>query len=599
MRISTITNWAYGATLLLTGISGTAFILAANAANDERAAVEQHRTLDDLSEQLDIGAEQRTDEARLYAMRGAARHLVAFRTEERIEHGREKAFQAIRARELTPAERAALDEAESHLDALDRIEVAAVAMAENGQRAAAQQLLFGPEHERAQMVVLGPIDRFEGLVAARTGAELHDAQLRSDWLSGIARAMLALTALLFLGVLYFVLRRRVALPLARMTGIVNRLAKQDYEVDVPPDARQDEIGDMTQAIQVFRSNGIERNRLDAEREADQRIKDRILQMMHRLQACANQAELAEVVTCFAPQIFPGMAGNLYVLNESGSVLALAGSWLDPLDEAESFPAAACWALRRGRPHLSHIGERDIACPHLAASDVPSLCVPLTAQGDTIGLLHFEERAGTGAFGDVPRLYHELIAENVGLALANLRLRERLTQMAVKDPLTGLFNRRCLDEMLNRHARDGGGTPLACLMIDIDHFKRFNDEFGHDAGDAVMQHVGQIMQDAVAGLGAVYRFGGEEFTMLLPGQNEAAAFEQAEQLRVKIGTAPLAHRGRILGTISVTIGVADAPGNGPVMSLVTRADAALIAGKRQGRNRTVRASVITVGDSAAA
>jgi diguanylate cyclase (GGDEF)-like protein len=411
--------------------------------------------------------------------------------------------------------------------------------------------------------------------------------------------MLALTALLFLGVLYFVLRRRVALPLARMTGIVNRLARQDYEVDVPPDARQDEIGDMTQAIQIFRSNGIERNRLDAEREADQRIKDRILQMMHRLQACASQAELAEVVTCFAPQIFPGTAGNLYVLNDSGSMLALAGSWLDPADNAESFAAAACWALRRGRPHLSHFGERDIACLHLAANRVPSLCVPLTALGDTIGLLHFEGRPGTGAFADVPRLYHELIAENVGLALANLRLRERLTQLAVKDPLTGLLNRRCLDEMLNRHGRDGGATALACLMIDIDHFKRFNDEFGHDAGDAVMQHVGQIMQDAIAGLGAVYRFGGEEFTVLLPGQTEAAAFEQAEQLRTKIGTAPLAHRGRILGMISVTIGVADTPDNGPMTSLVTRADAALIAGKRQGRNRTVRASTMKTEESAAA
>ncbi|WP_157217138.1 diguanylate cyclase [Flavisphingomonas formosensis] len=592
MRISTITNLAYGITLLLTGISGTSFILAADAAKQERAAVEQHRLLDDLIEQLQIGAEMRTDEARLYVMRGAARHLAAFRSEERVEHSREQAFRTLRTKMLTPKEAAALDEAEAHLDALDRIELAAVAAMERGDQAAAQQAMFGPEHESAQAAILGPVDRFADLVAERSDAVLNDAQRRADWLAGIAHTMLALTALLFLAVLYFVLRRRVALPLIRMTGIVNRLARQDYDVDVPLDARRDEIGDMTQAIHIFRSNSIERDRLDQERAADQRVKDRILQMMHRLQACANQDELAEVVTCFAPQIFPGMAGHLYVVADHGASLTLAGSWLEPGPAPLSFPVGACWGLRRGRPHVSNRDETDIACPHISDDAAPSLCAPLTAQGDTIGLLHFEEKPDAALFGEASRLYLEMIAENIGLALANLRLRDRLTSLAVRDPLTGLLNRRCLDEALNRHAREPA-TRLACLMIDIDHFKRFNDEYGHDAGDAVMIHVARSIVEEIGESGSVYRFGGEEFTVLLPGESEMAAFERAEQLRERIGTASLAHRGEILGSISVSIGVADAPDHGPVTSLLPRADAALIDGKRKGRDRTVRASMLGV------
>ena len=133
--------------------------------------------------------------------------------------------------------------------------------------------------------------------------------------------------------------------------------------------------------------------------------------------------------------------------------------------------------------------------------------------------------------------------------------------------------------------------MVCLMIDIDHFKRFNDEFGHDAGDVVMQYVAQIVIDTVGEAGSAYRFGGEEFTVLLPGMTEAAGFEFAEQLRTRIATAPLSHRGRILGSVAVSIGVASAPAGGTVPTLLTRADGALLNAKasraqHNGIGRTV-------------
>jgi len=587
MRISTITNWAYGATVLLTAAAGFAFISAGRSAADERVAVEERWVLDDLGDKLGLAAEAQSDEARLFAMRGSDRHLQAFRYEERVAHGREQAFARFRTHLLTGAEQSALDEADRNLDELDAIERKAVAQVERGEADAARAALFGPDHERAQTGVLEPIHRFRALVEMRTGDALAAARTRADFDTTLARTMLALTAALFLGVLYFVLRRRVAVPLRRMTGVVMRLARQDYSVDVPDDQRRDEIGDMNQAIHVFRENGLERERLEAERLTEQRAKDTILQMMHRLQAADNLSELAEVVSCFVPQTFPDIAGHLYVMDTVGRGMTRVGSWLDPQSETVSFPINACWSLRRGRAHMT--GGGDVPCVHVHDVDALTLCVPLMAQGDTIGMLYFEQEHGS-PMSPAARLYLELMAENIGLALANVRLRRQLTDLACRDALTGLFNRRCLDETVRGMARADEAETFACLMIDIDHFKRFNDDFGHDAGDMVMRHVAEMMMIAVDGLGEAYRFGGEEFAVLLPGGAEAEAFELADRLRHQIRAAPLSHRGRVLGNVSVSIGVAgtDMPGSSPI-NLMAQADAALLEAKAQGRDRVMRMS----------
>ncbi|MDE1994289.1 MAG: diguanylate cyclase [Rhizobiaceae bacterium] len=596
MRISAITNWAYGITVFLTVVSGAAFIFSSHSADLERLTVQEHLALDDLGEELALGAEETTDEARLYVMRGEDRHLQAFQGKEGEERRRETAIGNIRALGGSAAELAALDEIESDADVLDKVEEGAVAAYRSGDRLGAQQTLFGPEHDRLQTAVLDTVRRFRELTATRTESAMDQAKARSDFWGAIAKTMLGLTAAVFLAVLYFILRRRVALPLMRMTGIVNRLAKQDYEVEVPLDSRRDEIGEMNEAIHIFRENGIERERLDAERRRDQQTKDLILQMMHRLQACAAQYELAEVVALFAPQIFPNFAGNLYVMNESRTMLTRVSTWLDPVRPERVFPANACWGLRRGRPHVSDASHNDIPCQHLDDQEVAGLCVPLTAQGDAIGLLYLEERPQSQAASETSRLYLELIAENIGLAVANLQLRDKLTNLAVRDALTGLFNRRSLDEALNRYARDEAHQPIVCMMIDIDHFKRFNDEHGHDAGDEVMRYVAQILVDTVSTAGTAYRFGGEEFTVLLHEATEEEGFQLAEQIRSRVLATPLAHRGRVLGAVSISVGVASSPLAGSIATLLSRADAALLEAKAAGRNRTVSAS-ITFGEQA--
>lgn len=586
MRISTITNWAYAITVGLTLLSGGAFILATHYAERELEAVEAAWTLDGALEMLERAAEQTTENARLYVLKGEERYRNAFTASDQTERGRASSLRIFETAGLTEPELAALQAIEADADILEAIEQRAVADFAGGAEEQARAALFSPEHEDAQTDLLTSIGHLVDLVATRTRDELQQARSEADLWGTIAKAFLAVTALVFLSVLYFVMMRRVARPLLEMSGIVRRLAKQDYAVEVVSDGRRDEIGDMNEAIQIFRDNGLERDRLDAERRKDQQTKDQILQLMHRLQACRQESELAPVVSLFAEQLFPDLAGHLFVMNDGRTSLTARSSWGSPSLSQTEFAALECWAMRRGRAHLSHGTMGDVRCQHLGSPDRgAALCVPLAARGDTVGILYFEGSEETTALADA-RVYIELIAENLALAIANLQLRDRLANLAVRDPLTGLLNRRSLDENLNRLRREALDLPAALMMIDIDHFKRFNDQFGHDAGDFVMGQVAAIMTDAAKQTGIVHRFGGEEFAVVMRNIDKAAAIATAEVVRRAIETAPINYQGQPLGTVTVSIGIASTEDGRPPSTLMQRADAALLRAKSGGRNVTV-------------
>jgi len=234
---------------------------------------------------------------------------------------------------------------------------------------------------------------------------------------------------------------------------------------------------------------------------------------------------------------------------------------------------------------------DVPCDHLEPTGqgvTETICLPLVARRGTLGLLYFEFAAG-GASATVSDVYLNILAENVGLALDNLRLRDALQDMAMADPLTSLSNRRKLEVALESHV--AGARPdlsISCAMIDIDHFKRFNDEHGHDAGDAVLRAVGKALKDAVRSDDHVFRYGGEEFLLLMPGLGPEEAGRRVESIRASIAGLRLRHADRILGQINVSAGVACAPAHCNRDSLVQAADAALYEAKRNGRNRVAMA-----------
>ena len=195
----------------------------------------------------------------------------------------------------------------------------------------------------------------------------------------------------------------------------------------------------------------------------------------------------------------------------------------------------------------------------------------------------------GFFSEVEKQLALTVADQIGLALANLRLRETLRSQAIRDPLTGLYNRRYMEGSLEREVRraERNQRSIGIIMIDLDHFKKLNDTLGHDAGDTVLREVGAFLQTHIRGEDIACRYGGEEFTLILPEVTLEVTRERAEQLRTEFKQLDLRHRYQSFGIITLSLGVAVFPQHGSTAPAVMRAaDSALYRAKETGRDRVV-------------
>lgn len=589
MRLATITNWAYGATVVLTIASSTTMLLASNAQQREREAVEQRYRLDQATALLGDDIFALSDRARQYVNTGDATYLVGYRAEAAALKSVEDRIAHIGDVGGSEGELAALGEAVRLADLLHDEQRAALAAHEKGDDARARQLLFGAEYERQLDRAEMDLKRFQDRLDNRIERQVANAADLSQLWKRISEIVLALTALLVLCVLYFVFKQRVLHPVVKLSDVVNRLAKQDFDAEPPAIGQIDEIGDMAQAIRVFRENGLERLRLETERDADRSMRDLLSRMTQRLQGCDTMDDLKEVVGRFMPEIAPSLAGRLYLLDRRRNMVVEACHWLAPVHSKDEFSALACWALRRGVPHRPAGASIDVPCDHVDRPDgtpLDTLCLPLIAQRETLGLLYFEPKDGRGDSLTGPEIYLDILAENIGLAVANLQLRETLREMALADPLTGLPNRRQLDQLLEVQLAQAErlGRDLGCLMVDVDHFKRFNDVHGHDAGDMILREVGRVLATSTREAGLAFRYGGEEFMVLLPGLSVDQASARAEEIRQRIADLQLGSEAGNLGPVTVSIGVAITPLHCPPDRLVRTADAALLRAKAMGRDR---------------
>ena len=183
------------------------------------------------------------------------------------------------------------------------------------------------------------------------------------------------------------------------------------------------------------------------------------------------------------------------------------------------------------------------------------------------------------------------ADQIALALANLKLRSTLQFQSTRDSLTQLYNRRYVMETLEREVSrsERSNKPLSVLMIDIDHFKRYNDTHGHEAGDHVLRQVGAVFRQSVRRSDIASRYGGEEFVIVLPDADSADAERCADKIRNRIAGLGLDFRGEQLGQITISVGIAaypEAASDGE--ALIANADIALYRAKAAGRNCVVMA-----------
>lgn len=312
-----------------------------------------------------------------------------------------------------------------------------------------------------------------------------------------------------------------------------------------------------------------------------------------LQSCFNAEEAYGVVSNFLQQIFHEEAGVLSVIDPATKLLKVVSTWGEAHVDREVFPKEECWALRTGR--ILGTSERHAGlCRHPdAPKGVEFLCLPMVAQGDALGVLRLQCKFGGSCMDESKRQLAVTVAEHMTLALANLFLRETLHHQSIRDALTGLYNRRYLEEALEREIYRAvrHQHPLGIIMLDVDHFKQFNDEFGHDAGDALLREMGTFLKTKIRQTDIACRYGGEEFLVILPETPLAAALQKAEYLREKFKCLNIMHQGQLLRRATISLGVAAFPEHGSTVQILTQtADKALYRAKEEGRDRVAVAPV---------
>jgi len=307
-----------------------------------------------------------------------------------------------------------------------------------------------------------------------------------------------------------------------------------------------------------------------------------------LQSVQTLEESWPVISRSLERLFADCSGAIYMYRESGNALERSVSWGNPEAELfESFTPEDCWSLRLGRQWFHDEAERQPVCQHIAADNHGNyLCLPMSADGKTLGVLHM--RLNKTAIEQIQELAHSVNAR-LALAISNIKLRQSLRTLSMRDALTGLYNRRFVEEVfeheLSRCQR--AVKPLAIVMIDIDHFKRFNDTFGHEAGDSVLRAVGSVLKTHFRKTDLPCRLGGEEFLVILPECDQQASMTLAETLRQKVELLEPHHHGKSLGSITISIGVANWPKpEADQTVLIAAADAALYEAKHSGRNRVI-------------
>lgn len=334
--------------------------------------------------------------------------------------------------------------------------------------------------------------------------------------------------------------------------------------------------------------------LGRELERDQRDGEMALvrEMGDLLQSCKTLREACQVISRQAIRLFPGMSGVVYRVDPAHQELQALVAWGQAGIQEDPLPAERCWACRRDEEHFVADPATGLTCGHLPGlPPASSLCVPMAAHGEA-GVLHLRLDPGAGlgidtaAFTERRRRLAGIVAKHLAMALSNLALLERLHEQSVRDPLTGLYNRRHFEKTLRDEVRraDRGGGSLAVLMIDMDHFKRINDTFEHEGGDAVLQGLGETLVRSCRDEDVACRLGGEELALLLPGASLEAACQRAEELRQEVRALRVAHAGRTIHSLTVSVGVAVYPDHGDEREVVRLADKAMYRSKETGRDR---------------
>jgi diguanylate cyclase (GGDEF)-like protein/PAS domain S-box-containing protein len=387
------------------------------------------------------------------------------------------------------------------------------------------------------------------------------------------------------------------------------LALELHAVTISLDGQDDgayaiykDISEQVKAAAQARDHSASLNRLVAELQLHTKQMTLLNEMGDLLQCSATSEEAHAVVGQIAKRLFLiSTAGTLFIFKSSRNLLEAVTHWGNSHVSDQSFAPEACWALRRGQPFWSEHPGGVVICSHLTSA-VPAnyLCIPLVALGDTLGVLHIqynlsESNSAAETFESLQESQQRLavaVGGRVALSLASLLLRETLRTQSIRDPLTGLYNRRFMEHALDRELQRAKrrNHSLVVVFLDLDHFKRFNDTHGHDAGDTVLRSIAGLFQKHFRGDDVVCRYGGEEFAFLLPESSSEDAAKRVEELRQAAKKHTITYKEQVMDVVTFSVGIAAYPENGlAAEELLHAADSCLYESKANGRDRVTVAT----------
>jgi diguanylate cyclase (GGDEF)-like protein len=306
-----------------------------------------------------------------------------------------------------------------------------------------------------------------------------------------------------------------------------------------------------------------------------------------LQSCHSTAEAYPIIVTTASNLFRETNGALALTAGGTHELETVAQWGANQTMLPEFSFDDCWALRTGQRHEVSGPGSGTECRHFKSAPRGSyVCLPLTVHGETSGLLHLNVAADRVVDEDL-RWQMLAFGDVVKLSLSNLELRETLSKQAMRDQLTTLFNRHYLAETLPReiYRAQRNHMTLCLSMLDIDHFKVFNDAYGHDAGDVILRELGALLGGSLRASDIACRYGGEEFLLVLPDCDLNGARARLRQIRLEIKRKTIVFHGQALPSVTMSVGLAQLGGDlASADALITAADEALYAAKRNGRDR---------------
>jgi diguanylate cyclase (GGDEF)-like protein/PAS domain S-box-containing protein len=312
---------------------------------------------------------------------------------------------------------------------------------------------------------------------------------------------------------------------------------------------------------------------------------KLAEMGNIFQKSTKIEETYSTIAEYSRVLFPDTSGILFSMDTEKGAGHILSSWGKPAFTQNLIGLANCKALQLHQPYFATGSANSEFCSHvklLPAHPSSSLCIPINNQDQVVGMLHIQTRKNHSPLSEAQLELANAEVEQISLAFSNLILRERLSEQAIRDPLTGLFNRYYMEETLEMEVERSrrNNKPIGIIMLDFDGFKELNTIFGHPTVDEMLREFGRLLSSAIRSSDVSCRYGGDEFLIILPETNLETTCHRAEELRLRVKNLRV-HKQEKTMRVSISLGVAAFPDHGhSIAELIQAADAALLKAKQQ-------------------